>query len=243
MELAGQTALITGSTAGIGAETALLFAREGADVVVSGRDAARGAAIVQAIRDAGGDARFAAADLSDLDSVARLAREAGDVDILVNNAALFPLAPLSEQTPASFDEAFAVNVRAPYFLAAALAPAMVAKGAGSIVNVTTMAAEIGMPGLSVYGASKAALDSLTRTLAAELAGSGVRVNSVSPGPTGTDMVLSMPAENVEGLRASLPLARLAAPEEIAEAILFLASQRASFVTGTRLAADGGRTAV
>src|SRR4051794_1027373 len=108
MELAGQTALITGSTAGIGAETALLFAREGADVVVSGRDAARGAAIVQTIRDAGGVARFAAADLTDLDSVARLAQEAGDVDILVNNAAMFPLAPLSEQTPASFDEAFAV---------------------------------------------------------------------------------------------------------------------------------------
>jgi NAD(P)-dependent dehydrogenase (short-subunit alcohol dehydrogenase family) len=243
MELEGQTALITGSTAGIGAETARLFGREGAAVVVSGRDALRGEDVVQAIQDAGGEARFVQADLADLASIERLAAAAGDVDILVNNAALFPVAPHFAQTPESFDEAFAVNVRAPYFLSAALAPGMIAKGSGSIVNVTTMAAEIGMAGLSVYGATKAALNSFTRTLAAELADSGVRVNSIAPGPTRTDMVATMGDDAVEQLTATLPVGRLASPIEIAQSILFLASSQSSFVTGSTLAADGGRTAV
>ncbi|MEV6506867.1 SDR family oxidoreductase [Streptomyces sp. NPDC051642] len=244
MELSDKVALITGSTGGIGAETARLMAAAGAEVVVSGRNAERGAATVRSITDAGGRARFVAADLTDPAALRRLAEAAGPVDILVNNAAIFPGAPTVDQDPGTLDETLAANVRAPYLLTAALVPAMIAKGSGSIVNVSTMVARIGLPGLSVYSATKAALESLTRTWATEFSPAGVRVNTVAPGPTRTDMVLAtMGEENAEQFAKTTLLGRLAAPREIAEVILFLASDRASYLTGATLAADAGRTAV
>ncbi|MFE7169396.1 SDR family NAD(P)-dependent oxidoreductase [Streptomyces sp. NPDC057616] len=243
MELSNKLALVTGGTGGIGGETARLLAGQGAEVVVSGRDAVRGAAAVRSITDAGGRARFVAADLTDLASLRRLAETAGDVDILVNNAAIFPGAPTVDQDVDTFDTAVAANIRAPYFLTAALAPAMVAKGAGSIVNVSTMAARIGLPGLSVYSATKAALESLTRTWAAEFSPAGVRVNAVAPGPTRTDMVLdSVGEEGAEQFAKTTILGRLATPREIAEVILFLATDRSAYLTGATIAADAGRTA-
>ncbi|MFC1411937.1 SDR family NAD(P)-dependent oxidoreductase [Streptacidiphilus sp. N1-12] len=243
MELTGKIALVTGSTAGIAAETARLLAAAGAEVVVSGRSAERGAATVRTITDQGGLARFVAADLSDLDSLHHLAAEAGAVDILVNNAAIFPGAPTVAQDVASFDASLATNIRAPYFLTAALAPAMVAKGSGSIVNVSTMAAKVGMPGLSVYSATKAALESLTRTWAAEFSPAGVRVNTVAPGPTRTEMVLAaMGEEGAQQVAKTTLLGRLATPREIAEVIFFLATDRAGYLTGATIAADAGRTA-
>ena len=242
MELANKSALITGSTSGIGAATAALFAREGASVIVSGRDAARGKKVVDSITQGGGTARYLGADLADLDSVRRLALEAGEIDILVNNAAMFPAAATVAQEPLSFDVAFATNVRAPYFLVAAVAPKMLARRAGAIVNVTTMAAQLGMPGLSVYGATKAALNQLTRSWAAEFSGAGVRVNSVSPGPTRTEGVRVM-GDGVEKMGKTTALGRVARPEEIAEVVLFLASSRSSYLTGAIVAADGGRTAI
>ena len=243
MELSNKRALVTGGTGGIGGETARLLAGQGAEVVVSGRAAVRGAAPVRSITDAGGRARFVAADLTDLASLRRLAETAGDVDILVNNAAIFPGSPTVDQDVDSFDTAVAANIRAPYFLTAALAPAMVAKGAGSIVNVSTMAARIGLPGLSVYSATKAALESLTRTWAAEFSPAGVRVNAVAPGPTRTDMVLdSVGEEGAEQFAKTTILGRLATPREIAEVILFLATDRSAYLTGATIAADAGRTA-
>ncbi|MEW1644131.1 SDR family oxidoreductase [Streptomyces sp. NPDC091219] len=244
MELSDKVALVTGSTGGIGAETARLMATAGAEVIVSGRNAERGAATVTSIKETGGRARFIAADLTDPAALRRLAEEAGPVDILVNNAAIFPGAPTVDQDPGTLDETLAANIRAPYLLTAALVPAMIARGSGSIVNVSTMAARIGLPGLSVYSASKAALESLTRTWAAEFSPAGVRVNTVAPGPTRTDMVLAtMGEENAEQFAKTTVLGRLASPREIAEVILFLASDRASYLTGATLAADAGRTAV
>src|ERR1700712_3759169 len=146
------TALVTGSTGGIGAATAALLAAAGYEVVVSGRDVERGNSVVKQITADGGSARFVAADLHDLDSLRSLADAAGPVDILINNAGMFPGAPLVSQDVESFDAAFALNVRAPYFLSAALVPGMIERGRGSIVNVSTMAASVGMPGLSAYGA-------------------------------------------------------------------------------------------
>jgi NAD(P)-dependent dehydrogenase (short-subunit alcohol dehydrogenase family) len=245
MQLQDKIALITGSGAvgGIGFETARLFADEGAQVVVSGRDAERGEAAVAEIVAGGGKASFVEAELSDVGAVRRLAERAGDVDVLVNNAGVFPGGPTTEQDVDSLDETFAINVRAPYLLTAALAPKMIAKGGGSIVNVSTMVARIGMPGLSVYSATKGALESLTRTWAAEFAAGGVRVNTVAPGPTRSAKVAAVMGEGAEQLGKSTLLARMASPAEIAQVILFLAGDRASYVTGATFAADGGRTAI
>jgi NAD(P)-dependent dehydrogenase (short-subunit alcohol dehydrogenase family) len=238
------TALVTGSTGGIGAATAALLAAEGYDVVVSGRDAERGNTVVKQITTDGGNARFIAADLLDLNSLRVLAEEAGAVDILVNNAGMFPGGPLVAQDVESFDAAFALNVRAPYFLSAALVPGMIEREHGSIVNVSTMAASVGMPGLSAYGATKAALESLTRTWAAELGASGIRVNTVAPGPTGTEMFLAnMDADTQAAVAASTILGRVADPQEIARVIAFVATDAGSYLTGATIAADAGRTAI
>jgi NAD(P)-dependent dehydrogenase (short-subunit alcohol dehydrogenase family) len=240
VQLQNQTALVTGSTSGIGRETALLLAVEGTFVVVSGRNAAKGADTVAAIEAAGGRAKFVAADLGDLDSVRRLAEAAGEVDILVNNAGAFPFAPTLEQGLDTFTTLIDTNIRGTYFLTAALVRKMAAKGAGSIVNVSSIAGLSGMAAASVYGGTKAAVDSFTRTWAVEFAGSGVRVNAVAPGHIKTDNVVEMIGEEAfEELGRKVPLRRLGSAREIAEAIVFLASPKAGYITGVTLAVDGG----
>src|SRR6478735_7828281 len=186
--LEGQRALVTGATSGIGRAVALQLALDGAEVLVHGRDVARGADTVEEITSAGGKASFVAADLSDAADVQRLAREVGDIDILINNAGIALFAPTAEFEVSAFDTLFASNVRAPFFLVAAFAPGMAARGRGSIVNVGSMAGQIGLAGGAAYGATKAAIASLTRAWAAEFGGSGVRVNTVSPGPVLLDEV-------------------------------------------------------
>ncbi|MEB3071396.1 SDR family NAD(P)-dependent oxidoreductase [[Mycobacterium] vasticus] len=239
-ELAGQTALVTGGTAGIGLESARLLARHGATVIITGRSERRGAA---AVAELGAGVRFVAADLSDLESVQELVRQCGEhIDIVVNNAASFPGALTVEQDVTSFESTFDTNVRGAYFLVAALAPAMLRRGRGSIVNVTSMVAFKGVPGASSYSASKAALESLTRTWAAEFGPHGVRVNSVAPGPTATEGVAAEWGDVNDELGRALPLGRTAQASEIAEAVLFLASPRSSFITGSTLHADGGGVA-
>jgi NAD(P)-dependent dehydrogenase (short-subunit alcohol dehydrogenase family) len=242
MDLEQQRALVTGATSGIGRAVALKLAEAGAEVVVVGRNAQRGADAVAAIEAAGGRGRFIAADLGDLESITRLVAQVGDLDILVNNAGIYPFAATHETDPGDFDDTFATNVRAPFFLTAAIAPKMAARGGGSIVNVGTMVAHFGLPGASAYGASKAAVVSLTQTWAAEYGPQGVRVNAVSAGTTRTEGTASM-GEDLDQLAQTSPLGRPADPEEIAEAIVFLASPRSSYVNGAILAADGGRTAV
>ena len=185
MELENKTALITGATSGIGAETAKLFAAQGAEVVLTGRRVELGEQVVAEIVGNGGKARFVPADLADLQSVKALAAAVDHVDVLVNNAAIFPMAPTVDQTAEAYDQALAANVRRPYFLTAAVVPKMLANGGGSIVNVTTMAARIGFRGLSVYSASKAALESLTRTWRRSSPPAACASDSLSPGPTRT----------------------------------------------------------
>ncbi len=234
------TALVTGSTSGIGRATARRLARDGWNLVVHGRDVRRGAEVVGEIEAEGGRARFVGANLIDLADVGRLAAEAGPVDVLVNNAGVTWFGPSAGLDEAAFDDLFASNVRSAYFLVAAVAPDMAERGQGSIINVGSIAGAIGLPGAAAYGATKAALASLTRSWSSEFAPRGVRVNAVAAGP-----VLSSPdkAERIEALGRTTPLGRPAQVNEIADVIAFLASPAASYLTGSVLAADGGRTSM
>src|SRR5437660_626422 len=240
-------ALITGGTSGIGRAATNKLAQLGIHVLVVGRNAERGEKTVAEIRAAGGKADFISSDLRDASSAREVARRAvalgnGHVDILINNAGVFPFGPTHETTEEVFDSVYSLNVKVPYFLVAALAPLMAKRGKGAIVNVSTMVADYGVSGMSLYGSSKAAVNLLTKTWAAEYGPSGVRVNAVSPGPTRTEGTEAM-EEGLEQLAAQAPAGRPATADEIAEAIVFWAAVRSSFIHGAKLAVDGGRTAV
>jgi NAD(P)-dependent dehydrogenase (short-subunit alcohol dehydrogenase family) len=234
-----QKALVTGATPGLGRAIAFQLARDGAKVIVHGRDAARGAETVEAIIAEGGRARFVAADLSNPADLQRLVEDVGDIDILVNNAGFSVFGATADLDLDTFDALFASNVRAPFFLVAAFAPRMVARGKGSIINVSSMAGQIGLAGGAAYGATKGALSSLTRAWAAEFS-PGVRVNAIAPGPVYTD---GAAPERTAGLGSTTLLKRAANVEEIAEVVGFLASPHASYITGAIIAVDGGRTAI
>ena len=246
-DLKDRTALVTGSTSGIGKAAALALAARGAHVLVVGRNEERAEQVVAEVEGNGGRASFRLTTLGDLESARELAAwatEAGDghVDILVNNAGVALLGPSNAATEAEFDETFGLNVKVPFFLVAALAPAMAERGWGSIVNVSTMVASFGQAGMAMYGASRAALELLTKAWAAEYGPRGVRVNAVAPGPTRTPMMEGVGDELANQIAALAPAGRLGEPEELAAAIGFLASDDGSFVHGVTLAVDGGRVA-
>jgi NAD(P)-dependent dehydrogenase (short-subunit alcohol dehydrogenase family) len=241
------TALVTGGTSGIGLATARKLAQLGVHVLLVGRNAERGKKAVDEIRAGGGKADFISSDLHGASSAREVAKKAvelgdGHVDILINNAGIYPFGPTHEMTEEQFDQVFSLNVKAAYFLVAELAPLMADRGKGAIVNLSTMVADYGAPGMSLYGSSKAAINLLTKTWAAEYGPKGVRVNAVSPGPTRTEGTDAM-GEGLEQLAAQAPAGRPATADEIAEAIVFLATDRASFIHGAKLAVDGGRTAI
>jgi NAD(P)-dependent dehydrogenase (short-subunit alcohol dehydrogenase family) len=236
-DLEGKVALVTGATSGIGRATAVQLAGQGATVIVHGRDVSRGVAVVAEIETGWGSARFVGADLGRPAEALRLAGEVGDVDILVNNAGFAWFGPSAGLAVDTLDQLFAANVVAPYLLVSVLAPKMVARGDGVIINLASRAGSVGQPDSAAYGATKAALASLARSWAAEYGPAGIRVNAISPGPVYTN---AAGRELFDASAQTTLLGRAAEPQEIAELIGFLASSRAAYITGTNIAVDGGR---
>jgi NAD(P)-dependent dehydrogenase (short-subunit alcohol dehydrogenase family) len=242
-KMIGRSALVTGSTDGIGVAIARALAAEGAQVIVSGRNAERGEEVVQSILDGGGVARFAGADLSSGDGVRALAADAGPLDILVNNAVmLIAPQPTSDVTDEVIERALATNIKAVFLLTGLVAPAMVERGTGTIVNVGSINGLVGMAHSALYSATKAAIHSLTKSWAAEYGPSGVRVNTVAPGPTVTPVLVAH-ADRIRRIVARAPSQRPSTPEQIAAAVAFLVSDNAANIHGATLSVDGGLSAV
>lgn len=243
-KFAGKVALVTGGNSGIGLATALAFAKEGARVVVTGRDqssldkaAARLGKNVIAVRSDAGN-------VADGIKLATLLKQQGVMlDAVFINAGVAKLAPFETVGEDMWDATFSTNLKGPYFLIQALLP-LLNQGASIVLN-GSINAHIGMPNTSVYAASKAALISLAKTLSSELLSKGIRVNVVSPGPVETPLYgrLGLPTEQLSevaaGIQAQIPLKRFGTPDEIASAVLYLASAESAFIVGTELVADGG----
>ncbi len=245
--LDGRSAIVTGSTSGIGAAIALRLAAEGARVVVSGRDPARGSRVVDDIRESGGTAWFVGVDLAGgYGDIRRFAAEAsvavgGVADILVNNAGIYPATATEDLDDADLDRMLAVNVRAPHVLVGAIAPGMAERGSGAIVNIGSWMARTGNPFAAMYSATKAADEQLTRSWAAEYGPRGVRVNTVAPGATLTPGNEAARAV-LDAMTATTPAGVVVRPDDIAQAVAFLASDAASMIHGIVLDVDGGISA-
>ncbi len=242
--LSGRTAVITGSTSGIGAAIASTLAAHGASIVVSGRDSAKGSAVVDRISAAGGTASFVPVDLSgsyqDIRDFAGAATAAlkGRVDILINNAGIYPATATADLADEQLDAMLAVNVRAPHVLVGELAPAMAERGSGVIVNIGSWMATMGSPFAAMYSATKAADEQLTRSWAAEFGPRGVRVNALAPGATLTPGNEDA-REVLDAMTAGTPAGTVLSPQDIANGVLFLVSDDAAMVHGTTLYVDGG----
>jgi NAD(P)-dependent dehydrogenase (short-subunit alcohol dehydrogenase family) len=244
MKLQNKIAVITGGNSGIGLATAQEFKAQGARVIIIGRNAE---AIAKAAKEIGGDTLGVTADVSrvaDLDRAFQTIREkAGRVDVLFVNAGIAKFAPLADSSEALFDEITGANFKGAYFTVQRALP-LLSEGA-SVVFTSTAAVHFGMPGASVYAAGKAALNSLAKTLAVELAGKKIRVNVVSPGPIVTPIFgkMGMAKEAMDqvaaGILAQVPLARFGESAEIAKAVTYLASADSAYVSGTELLVDGG----
>jgi NAD(P)-dependent dehydrogenase (short-subunit alcohol dehydrogenase family) len=243
MQLVNQSALVTGigDEGGLGFEIAKALLADGADVVLTGRDSTRGAALTTILDPSGERTRFIEADLADSAAVARLADQAGQTDILINVAATLAAGLTVDLPQEGFDTMIAVNVRAPHQLVAALAPSMIEQRRGQIINISSIGAQLASPGRAVYSMTKTALESLTRSWALEFAQYGIRVNAVAPGPMrGPKMRKMLGDEGLKGIGKSVPLGRTVGPDEVAKAVMFLISDQAAFATGSILTLDGGR---
>ncbi|MFC8239788.1 SDR family NAD(P)-dependent oxidoreductase [Streptomyces chartreusis] len=247
--LRNKTALVTGSTSNIGQAIAEAFAAEGAHVVVSGRNERRGARVVEGIRASGGRADFVVADLDGSAEASRdLAKRAravlgGRIDVLVNNAGVYPAPDTAGTDEETFDRVYGVNVKAPFFLTAAVVPAMTEAGGGVIINLGSWIARLGVPLGSLYSSTKGAVETLTRAWAAEFGPLGVRVNAISPGvilppaPEGGD------PHPGEVMMKGTPAGGVGTPAAVAHAAVWLAGDESAFVHGTVVDVDGGRTGV
>ena len=247
MSFAGHRVLVTGGSRGIGRATAEAFARAGAAVAFNysrSEDEAEAEATLAALRECGGAAHAARADVADADAVARLFAElrtalGGPPDVLVNNAAITHDAPLMMMPEEAWDRVMATNLKGAYLCARAALRGMIAQRRGRIVNLVSPAAFLGHEGAAGYAASKGGLVALTKSLAREVARFGITVNAVSPGLVDTQLIAGVAEGRRRELERQIPVGRLARVEEVAAAILFLASPAASYVTGTTLHVDGG----
>jgi NAD(P)-dependent dehydrogenase (short-subunit alcohol dehydrogenase family) len=241
----GKVVLVTGGATGIGRAAALAFGRRGADVVIAGRRQSEGDKAVAALSEIGVRSRFIASDMTRPDDIASLHRtivgDYGRLDVAFNNAGYQePRAPLAEQDAALYDRVFDTNVRSVYLSLQHQVRIMARQGEGAVVgNASVSGLRNPNPGLALYSASKAALISLTRSAAMEYAEKGVRINAVAPGRVVTDMMLASKILDMSAVAAGLPLRRMGQPEEVAEAVVWLASGAASFVVGHVLCTDGG----
>ena len=247
--LAGRVVLLTGGTIGIGRATAVALAREGARVLLTGRNEVEGAASVAAVEAVGGEAAFLAQDVTDEERwqavVAETEDRYGGLDVLVNNAGAFLVRPLLDTTVEAFDHLHRVNVEGPFLGMKHALPALLRRGGGAVVNVSSLLGKIGFPGGTAYCASKGALTALSMATAKEWAERGVRVNVVHPGVIWTKMVRDGMGDD-DAVRSFLaeetPLGRVGFPEDVAGAIVHLASDEAAWITGADFTIDGGRGA-
>ncbi|MDR7855455.1 SDR family oxidoreductase [Tissierella sp.] len=243
MKLKGKVAIVTGSTSGMGRATAEMYAREGAKVVVTGRNEARAKEVVDKIKAEGNEAIYIVADMTKLEDVKMIfdkTMEAyGTVDILFNNAGMLSITPLMNLSLKEWEDTFRVNVTAPLYLAQLVAPVMKEKGKGIIINTSSVAGAHAHHGMAAYVSSKHALSGLTKSMAWEL-GPEIRVNAILPGAIMTAMVESVGGDAaVKHLVEGSPLKKAGQPDEIASVALFLATDESSFVTGQLLRVDGG----
>jgi NAD(P)-dependent dehydrogenase (short-subunit alcohol dehydrogenase family) len=242
--LDGRTALVTGSTSGLGRAIAYAFAAEGAHVVLTGRNKAAGERALGELRDAGHRADFVAADLAEgVPAVTHLADETerllgGRVDILVNNAGIVPVAPTADLDEATYDRAWTVNVKSAFFLTAHFAPAMAARAGGVVINMGSIVVSHGLPGSALYSATKAAIESLTRSWSAEYGPQGVRVNTISPGLVKTEGTAAGEA-HVDAMASTSPAGRAGRAAEIGPLAVYLASDDAAYIHGAAFTLDGG----
>ena len=245
MILENQVAIVTGAASGIGRATAQAFSDEGASVVVADVDVARGEAAAAEMRAQGRNADFLAVDMTDPASIdafaAGVLARFGAVDVLVNGAGWGRTAPFWEGTPEFWSKLVALNFVGPMQLTKALLPAMIERASGCIVNVSSDAGRVGSLGETVYSGAKGGLIAFTKSLAREVARYQINVNCVCPGPTDTPLMAAVPEKVQEGLKKAIPFRRLAKPSEIADAIVFFASGRASYVTGQVLSVSGDLT--
>jgi len=243
MRLQDKVAVITGAGRGIGRETALVFAREGAKVIVNDVDEAAGKVTVEELKKQGGTAIFVRADVSKTAEAKALAeatiKQFGRIDILVNNAGILRDATLLKMTEEQFDQVIAINLKGVFNCTQAVAPIMIQQGKGKIINVSSVVALYGNFGQTNYVAAKAGIIGMTKVWARELGRKGICVNAVAPGFIRTEMIKSVPEKVLEQMREKVPLGRLGEPCDVANVYLFLASDESNYINGAVISVDGG----
>jgi NAD(P)-dependent dehydrogenase (short-subunit alcohol dehydrogenase family) len=245
-KLDGKVAIVTGGSSGIGRATAVAFAKEGAKVVIAARRTQEGEETVRLVKEAGSEALFVQTDVTNAAQIEALVNKTiesyGRLDCAFNNAGFGKLIPLTERTEEDWDSEIDVNLKAVWLCLKYEIPAMLKTGAGAIVNMASMGgAVIGTSSFSAYQAAKSGVVGLTRSAAIEYASQKIRINAVSPGLISTDILAGLPEEVFQEMTATIPLKRLGEAEEVAEAVVWLCSNAASYITGQNLVIDGGYT--